>query len=121
MGGSDNPYIDQPDVQQFNHVVLGRFGGNSAAGQVKNEDGCLIWVDKAEEWKLVMILDAHNSAQSTELVIAQVGKHQNVMASLLSGKVSVDFLVALKGFCCNCSRIAALWRHVGKCRGRRLV
>lgn len=89
--GSEETYIDQPDIQQLHHIVLGRFGGNSAAGQFKNEDGCLIWVGEKKAWEFVMVLDAHNSAQSTELVIGQVEKYRTAIASLLSGKVSVDF------------------------------
>lgn len=94
--GSRSPYIDQPDVRKVHHVVLGRFGGNAAAGQTKNEDGCLIWTSDAEEWELVMILDAHNSAQSAQLVIEQVEKHQSLIVSLLSGKVSVGFFRELE-------------------------
>ncbi|WP_317851915.1 protein phosphatase 2C domain-containing protein [Planococcus sp. 4-30] len=88
--GSEGTYIDQPDVQRLQHAVVGRFGGNSAAGQTKNEDGCLIWIDEKEEWEFVMVLDAHNSAQSAELVIRQIEKHRTSIALLLSGKVSVE-------------------------------
>ncbi|TWT06353.1 protein phosphatase 2C domain-containing protein [Planococcus sp. CPCC 101016] len=89
--GSQNAYIDQPDVYQPAEmtVTLGRFGGNSAAGQYKNEDGCLIWTDELEDWEFVMILDAHNSTQSAELVIGQVEKYEAAVTSLLSGNVSV--------------------------------
>lgn len=87
--GSEHAYIDQVDILPLGRLVLGRFGGNSAAGQSKNEDGCLIWLEDKEDWEFVMILDAHNSAQSAELVIRQVGKYRTSIASLLSGKVSV--------------------------------
>lgn len=89
--GSSTPYIDQPDVQKIGRVVIGRFGGNSDAGQTKNEDGCLIWIQEKEEWEFVMILDAHNSAQSAELVTAQVEQHQDSIASLLSGEIGIGF------------------------------
>ncbi|MGE6369234.1 protein phosphatase 2C domain-containing protein [Planococcus kocurii] len=94
--GSNNAYIDQLDIQQFNHLVLGRFGGNSTAGQVKNEDGCLIWMDEKEDWEFVMILDAHRSAESAELVVRQFQKNMSIVASLLSGKVSVGFFSELE-------------------------
>ena len=96
--GSSNAYIDRPDIQQPAEmaVVLGRFGGNSAAGQYKNEDGCLIWTDEQEDWEFVMILDAHNSAQSAELVIGQVEKHETAITSLLSSNVSVDVFAGIE-------------------------
>ncbi|MDQ0429284.1 serine/threonine protein phosphatase PrpC [Planomicrobium stackebrandtii] len=89
--GSNAPYIDQPDVQQIGRVVVGRFGGNSDAGQTKNEDGCLVWVNEQEDWEFVAILDAHNSAQSAELVIEQIVQHQTALTSLLSDKLGVNF------------------------------
>ena len=88
--GSEHAYIDQVNILPLGHMVLGRFGGNTAAGQSKNEDGCLIWSEDKEDWEFVMILDAHNSARSAELVIRQVGKYRTSIVSLLSGKVSVE-------------------------------
>lgn len=94
--GSEHTYIDQMDILPLGHMVLGRFGGNSAAGQSKNEDGCLIWLEDKEDWEFVMVLDAHNSAQSAELVISQVENHKKQIASLLSGKVSVSLFKGIE-------------------------
>jgi serine/threonine protein phosphatase PrpC len=69
--GSENNLVDQLHIHTINHITLGRFGGNSIAGQYKNEDGCLIWVDDKQDWEFVVLLDAHNSAESAELVINQ--------------------------------------------------
>ena len=65
--GSEKDFIDQKDVQSIDRVTIGRFGGNSSAGQYKNEDGCMVWV--GEDWEFAAILDAHYSAESAELVI----------------------------------------------------
>ncbi len=69
--GSENNLVDQLHIHTINHITLGRFGGNSIAGQYKNEDGSLIWVDDKQDWEFVVLLDAHNSAESAELVINQ--------------------------------------------------
>lgn len=89
--GSDSAYVDQAKVLQIDQVVVGRFGGNSAAGQTKNEDGCLMWVHEKGDWEFIMILDAHNTAQSAELVVEQMEEYQKTITSLLSSKVSVGF------------------------------
>lgn len=41
--GSQAHFVDTPDVLQLGKIVVGRYGGNSSAGQYKNEDGCLVW------------------------------------------------------------------------------
>ncbi|MDW2877972.1 MULTISPECIES: protein phosphatase 2C domain-containing protein [Bacillaceae] len=70
--GKDAPYLDDPDVRQESHITIGRFGGNTEAGQYKNEDGCLVWADGNREWEFAIILDAHESAESAELVLQHI-------------------------------------------------
>ncbi len=94
--GSEDPYIDRFDVLSVQPIVLGRFGGNAAAGQTKNEDGCLIWFNGEEEWEFVMVLDAHHSAESAELVIEYIGKNKEIFTSLLAGKVSVELFKGIE-------------------------
>lgn len=65
--GSQKDFIDKKDVLSIDRVTLARFGGNSSAGQYKNEDGCMILV--GQDWELAVILDAHYSAESAELII----------------------------------------------------
>ena len=67
--GSQQNFVDDISVEQFNHVTLGRYGGNSRAGQYKNEDGCVLWINEKEDWEFVVLLDAHNTAESAELVV----------------------------------------------------
>lgn len=69
VGGQEN-FVDEINVQQLNHVILGRYGGNSNAGQYKNEDGCLVWSNDKEDWEFVIILDAHNTSESAEKTVA---------------------------------------------------
>jgi len=71
--GSEQSFVDQLDIQQIGPVTLGRFGGNSTAGQTKNEDGCRVRVIAAEDWEFTVLLDAHQTAESAELVVAEIG------------------------------------------------
>ena len=38
--GSQTNFVDIIDINNVNQLSIGRFGGNSVAGQYKNEDGC---------------------------------------------------------------------------------
>ncbi|MFS0864748.1 protein phosphatase 2C domain-containing protein [Fredinandcohnia sp. 179-A 10B2 NHS] len=89
--GSQKHFIDKPDIIQIRHIVLGRFGGNSKAGQSKNEDGCLIWVDEEDDFEFVMILDAHNTAESAELIIDTIEDQKNAIYSILRDAVNPAF------------------------------
>lgn len=61
---------------------MGRYGGNSSAGQTKNEDGCIIW--QTDDWELAAILDAHKSAESAELVMRTFAQHKDGLSKILS-------------------------------------
>lgn len=80
--GSQHDFVDEKDVRVIDRVTLGRFGGNSSAGQTKNEDGCVIWV--GEEWEFAAILDAHYSADSAELVIDTLNQQMDVFVGILN-------------------------------------
>ncbi len=82
--GSQEDFIDNPDSHQLNQIVVGRYGGNSEAGQNKNEDGCLVWSNKNEDWEFVIILDAHYTAESAEIVIELFKQNKTDMENLLS-------------------------------------
>ncbi|MDZ5473099.1 protein phosphatase 2C domain-containing protein [Bacillus sp. 31A1R] len=86
--GSQKAYLDEINIFTVEHVVLGRFGGNSSAGQTKNEDGCIIWVDRERNYEFVVLLDAHQTAESAELVVATLEQHKKELTALLSLQVS---------------------------------
>ncbi|KGR74325.1 protein phosphatase 2C domain-containing protein [Ureibacillus manganicus] len=68
--GSEKHYVDEIDAQPIGHIVLGRFGGNSTTNRkVKNEDGCLVWVNADLNAEFAVLLDAHKTAESAELVV----------------------------------------------------
>ncbi|MFS1515361.1 protein phosphatase 2C domain-containing protein [Bacillus sp. SCS-151] len=82
--GSQENFVDLITVNNIKHVSLGRFGGNSLEGQYKNEDGCLIWIDEKANWEFTVILDAHHSAESAELVLEQFSKRKLDIQLILS-------------------------------------
>ncbi|MDX8342599.1 protein phosphatase 2C domain-containing protein [Rossellomorea sp. YZS02] len=91
--GSQDGYVDQIIIDHISHLTLGRFGGNSTAGQYKNEDGCLIWADETGSWEFVVMLDAHYSAESAELVLRQFANFKEEIYVLLTK----PFAQAFKG------------------------
>jgi serine/threonine protein phosphatase PrpC len=88
--GSEKDFIDERDLRWINHIVVGRFGGNSSAGQTKNEDGCIVW--QTEDWEFAAILDAHKSADSAELVIRTIEHHKQDLLQILSLKGNLNFM-----------------------------
>ena len=81
--GSQQSFVDDISIEQFNHVILGRYGGNSSAGQYKNEDGCVLWINEKEDWEFVVLLDAHNTAESAELVVNLLESEKVNLAQIL--------------------------------------
>lgn len=82
--GSEKHFVDELDVVQINNVTVGRFGGNSSAGQYKNEDGCLVWTNEKENWEFAMLLDGHKTAKSVGLVIEQFDRMKKDITDLLA-------------------------------------
>ncbi|MCM3710151.1 protein phosphatase 2C domain-containing protein [Sporosarcina luteola] len=80
--GSEKDFIDEKNVCSIDRVAVGRFGGNSSAGQYKNEDGCIVWV--GENWEFAAILDAHYSAESAELIIRTLDEFQHELIRLIA-------------------------------------
>lgn len=80
--GSKKDFVDEKDIQTIDQVTVGRFGGNSSAGQYKNEDGCVVWV--GEDWEFAAIFDAHYSAESAELVINTLEEYEQELTGILS-------------------------------------
>lgn len=82
--GSQENFVDKPDILQLNHIVVGRYGGNSSAGQYKNEDGCLVWLNEKENWEFTILLDAHNSSESAEIIVENFVKESSQIKELLT-------------------------------------
>lgn len=94
--GSEQHFVDQPDVQQVGSITIGRFGGNSQAGQDKNEDACLAWTDEKENWEFVMVLDAHNTAESAQVVVAEFQKNKDELQKRLAEPLADSYFRSLE-------------------------
>lgn len=79
--GRDSRLLDTPVVMNIGLVTVGRYGGSSAAGATKNEDGAMIWTD---DWVFAVLLDAHASSDSAAAVIRLLEKHKPEILNALT-------------------------------------
>ena len=89
--GSWVDYVDEKKTIQIEHLIAGHFGGCSTAGQYKNEDGCLVFINTQEDWEFTILLDAHNTAESAELVVATFLDEEKRIREMMSKSLSVAF------------------------------
>lgn len=82
--GSQENFVDRPHIEKLAHVFVGLYGGNSNAGQYKNEDGCLVWLNEKEDWEFAIILDAHKTAESAEVVLELFKNEEPQIKQILS-------------------------------------
>ena len=82
--GSEKNYVDEKTTIKIGQMVVGLFGGCSTAGQYKNEDGCLVFIDPLEDWEFTVLLDAHNSSESAELVVSTFSKEETRIRNIMS-------------------------------------
>ncbi|MEK3762885.1 protein phosphatase 2C domain-containing protein [Paenibacillus sp. FSL P4-0338] len=89
--GSEERYLDHPATSTLNRMVIGRYGGNTAAGADKNEDGAYVLSESVGGWEFVMLLDAHNTAESAELLILTINGEADEIIRLLALPVRQAF------------------------------
>lgn len=94
--GIQKNFVDDPDILKLHHLIIGRYGGNSNAGQFKNEDGCIVWIDPIKDWEFVILLDAHNTAESAELILPLFKSNKNQFDALLSPSLTRDTFVLIE-------------------------
>jgi hypothetical protein len=94
--GSERHFVDEPNLQEVSGIIVGRFGGNSHTGQSKNEDACLVWANESEDWEFVMVLDAHNTAESAELVLKEFEQNRSGLRNLLKEALTCSFFKRLE-------------------------
>ncbi|WP_367619069.1 protein phosphatase 2C domain-containing protein [Planococcus shixiaomingii] len=94
--GSEQDFVDEPDLQQLNEIIIGRFGGNSKAGQYKNEDACIVWANQEQGWEFVMVLDAHHTAESAELVVEEFHRNKASLENLLVESLALNYFKNLE-------------------------
>jgi hypothetical protein len=89
--GSDVSHLDAPAITRCGEVVIGCYGGHTAAGAARNEDGALVWCPTNAAWEFAVLLDAHDSAESAGLVLAAVEAEEAAITAALSQPVDRAF------------------------------
>ncbi|MBS4535705.1 hypothetical protein GOQ29_08765 [Clostridium sp. D2Q-14] len=82
--GNKQMYLNEINLDNCDDIVIGRYGGNTDSGAEKNEDAVFIMSNKEFNWKFAMILDAHTTIQSANLVINTVYNHKEKLLSILN-------------------------------------
>ncbi|MBD2843624.1 protein phosphatase 2C domain-containing protein [Paenibacillus sp. IB182496] len=79
--GSRGSYLDEVHVTAVGEMLhVGRFGGSTAGGAHKNEDGLFALGDEAGEWVLAVLVDAHHTAASAELLVGLFDRYAPQLA-----------------------------------------
>jgi len=89
--GSDEMHLDVPSISLCGDVVIGCYGGRISAGANKNEDGALVWCAADDSWEFAVIIDAHYSVESAELLLEAVEGQFDGVAEALSQPVQRAF------------------------------
>jgi hypothetical protein len=89
--GSEDAYLDRPTLTECGSVVIGRYGGRTASGARTNEDGALVWADPRGAWEFAVLLDAHYSAESAELMLATLEAERPRLLAALTLSVAAAF------------------------------
>jgi serine/threonine protein phosphatase PrpC len=89
--GSEEAYLDRPALAECGSIVIGRYGGRTDAGATNNEDGALAWCDATGAWEFAVLLDAHFSAESAELIVATLEAERPRLLAALALPVASAF------------------------------
>lgn len=89
--GANEPHFDTPVIEKCGAVTLGVYGGNTSAGAQKNEDAALAWHSERDGWTFAMVLDAHASSESANLVMDLIQSEEANLVQLLSEPVGQAF------------------------------
>lgn len=87
--GAQDPHLDDPWLHAAGDVTLGIYGGNTASGAHKNEDGALCWSDPHHGWEWAMVLDGHNGSESVQLLVDTMETDQQTITGILNEPVAI--------------------------------
>lgn len=134
--GSVNPYLDEVFITEQQHVTIGCFGGSVSGGASKNEDGMFVLADGHAGWTFAVIVDAHHTAGSAELILRVLNGVTNELVGICNSEAAFQQLepfilslftsVEFKGLCSNITGEASFlicyqrgaylwWFSVGDC------
>lgn len=82
--GDDPPYIDAPTVRRCGDLVIGCYGGGSAAGAFKNEDAAFVLARADRDWCFAALLDGHYSLESDALILRTLAEREARLIEAMS-------------------------------------
>lgn len=82
--GSRYMFLDEISVSEQKGIHIGRYGGHTLSGANKNEDGLMIIQSETGHWKLAVLMDAHQSADSATLIIDYLLSQQEELDRVLN-------------------------------------
>ncbi|MDG0808052.1 protein phosphatase 2C domain-containing protein [Cohnella rhizosphaerae] len=80
--GDREPFLDEISVNKIGNIHVGRFGGSTENGATKNEDALFILKGEDQEWTLAVILDAHNSTESSRIILELFKNNRAVLSEI---------------------------------------
>ncbi|WP_110518834.1 protein phosphatase 2C domain-containing protein [Herpetosiphon llansteffanensis] len=89
--GHNQPHLDTMFVHDLGSMVFASFGGVTAQGAHKNEDAAAIFIDPAGAWELALVIDAHHSAQSAQLILQTVVEAESQLRDCLNQPLNQAF------------------------------
>lgn len=81
--GNEDMSLNKHTIKICGEITLGYYGGNSDGGAFKNEDGALILCSGDNSWKFALLLDAHATSESANLVLETIKQEQYQLEQIL--------------------------------------
>ena len=82
--GSDRPLLDEVAVTSLGRVAVGCFGGSTSNKAYKNEDAMYCLQAPDQTWVFSVLLDAHHSSQSAQLLINHLKSKREELTQICS-------------------------------------
>lgn len=92
--------LDKHTIKTCGEITLGYYGGNSENGAYKNEDGALILNSCDNTWKFALLLDAHATRESANLILETMKGEQCKLEQILNMPI-INIFTQLHSFFLN--------------------
>ncbi|MEG2290366.1 MAG: PP2C family serine/threonine-protein phosphatase [Clostridium sp.] len=96
--GNEDMSLDKHTIRMCGDITLGYYGGNTGSGAYKNEDGALILCNSDNSWKFALLLDAHATSESANLILETIKKEQHNLEEVLNMPIKNIFISLHKFF-----------------------
>ncbi|MEV6966826.1 protein phosphatase 2C domain-containing protein [Hamadaea sp. NPDC051192] len=108
--GADQAYLDEPSAVAVGRLVLGRYGGRTEAGAVKNEDAAAL--RQGEDWELAVVADGHGGADSAAYLVELL--HDDPEVDAVMARPAADALRVVRTHLMKRMRVAELDHLAGE-------